>query len=123
MSAQERVDRRKLAEMNQKLHRANKFKNVWTEVDGIKFQSKAEAKRYSQLKLLEMAGEIEGLKLQPRFPIHLNGKLICNVVGDFYYTTMRDLVCEDVKGMDTPISKLKRKLFHAQYGYEITVIR
>ena len=49
--------------------KASKYKNVWTTVDGIKFQSKAEARRYSQLKLLEKAGEVFDLALQPAYQL------------------------------------------------------
>ena len=47
----------------------SKYRNVKTEVDGILFASKKEARRYSELKLLERAGEIAHLELQPRIKI------------------------------------------------------
>lgn len=128
MSAQERIDRRKIAEMNQKLQRANKFKNVWTEVDGIKFQSKAEAKHYSVLKLRERAGEITDLKLQPRYPLIVNDVMVGHAIPDFSYmdpskaeTGMLQLI--DVKGVATPLFKFKAKLFHAIYGIQIQVVK
>ncbi|MBN1114444.1 MAG: DUF1064 domain-containing protein, partial [Oligoflexia bacterium] len=49
--------------------RKNKYKNVKTTVDGITFDSKKEADRYSELKLLERAGKIKDLILQPKFEI------------------------------------------------------
>lgn len=45
----------------------NKYSNKITLVDGIKFDSKAEAKRYKELKLMEQAGLIKSLVLQPKF--------------------------------------------------------
>lgn len=45
----------------------NKYGNIKTVIDGIKFDSKRESERYLELKLLEKAGEISDLKLQPRF--------------------------------------------------------
>jgi hypothetical protein len=45
----------------------NKYRNVKTEVDGIKFDSKKEAKRYGELKLLEKSGRIRLLECQPSF--------------------------------------------------------
>jgi dsDNA-binding SOS-regulon protein len=42
----------------------NKYLNKKTEIDGITFASKKEAKRYSELKLLEKAKKIEDLQLQ-----------------------------------------------------------
>lgn len=45
----------------------NKYRNRKTIVDGIKFDSKAEANRYIELRMLEKAGYIKQLRLQPRF--------------------------------------------------------
>lgn len=45
----------------------NKYRNIKTTVDGIIFDSKKEAARYQELKLLEKAGKIFCLKLQPKF--------------------------------------------------------
>jgi hypothetical protein len=49
----------------------NKYRNIKTIVDGITFASKKEAKRYSELKLLERAGMITDLELQPAFNLIL----------------------------------------------------
>lgn len=46
-----------------------KYGNRKTVIDGIHFPSKLEAARYQQLKLLELAGQITGLELQPRFEL------------------------------------------------------
>lgn len=58
----------------------HKYRAVATWVDGIKFPSKAEARRYQQLRLLEKAGEIGHLEIQPVFPIEVlnqkNGEAI-----------------------------------------------
>jgi dsDNA-binding SOS-regulon protein len=63
----------------------SKYGAVRTEVDGISFASKKEARRYSELKLLERAGEIADLQLQPRFPLTVNGVRVCTYVADFQY--------------------------------------
>ena len=47
----------------------NKYKNKKTTINGIKFDSKLEAKRFTELKLLEKSGLIEDLKLQPSFEL------------------------------------------------------
>lgn len=39
-----------------------------TTVDGIRFASKAEARRYSELRLLEKAGEIKNLEAHAERP-------------------------------------------------------
>lgn len=102
---------------------ARKYGNKPTEVDGIKFASKAEARRYSQLRLLERAGEIANLTLQPRYPLAVNGVLVCTYVADFDYTdnNTHRLVTEDTKGVKTKDFVIKAKLFHAIYGREVTL--
>lgn len=100
-----------------------KFGNIRTTIDGIDFASKAEAKRYQELRLLERAGEIRELELQPRYEITINGHKICTYVGDFYYVGKTGTpTTEDVKGMATPLFKVKAKLFRALYGRDIVLI-
>ncbi len=103
----------------------SKYSAIRTEVDGITFASKKEARRYSELKLLERAGKIFNLQLQPRYPVTVNGKKVCSYVGDFaYYTSgiLSSLVVEDAKGFKTPMYRLKAKLFEACYGFPITEV-
>lgn len=110
---------------------SHKYHAIPTTVDGIRFQSKAEARRYAELKLLEKAGEIYGLELQPRFPITVSARgydkpvTICTYVADFRYRfgRMGILTIEDVKGMKTPVYRLKKKMVEAQYGIQIQEIR
>lgn len=47
----------------------NKYHNCKVMVDGIKFDSKAEARRYVELKIMEDTGHIKELKLQPKFEL------------------------------------------------------
>lgn len=102
-----------------------------TTVDGIKFDSKKEANRYGELKLLEKAGEIRNLKLQPRFNLVVGSRPVLYESGrqayykaDFMYWDERKSIVtiEDVKGMDTPASKLKRAMVTAQLGVKIVLI-
>lgn len=104
----------------------SKVRNVRVEVDGIKFQSKKEAARYSDLKLLERLGEINGLALQVRFPIVVNDIKVSEYRADFAYTDKSGAaVVEDCKGYKdtaspiTRLYKLKKKLVEAQYGIVI----
>ncbi len=109
----------------------HKYGAIATMVEGIRFQSKAEAHRYQELRLLEKAGHIKGLELQPSFPIHVahhrGGELtqVCVYKADFRYREgPRGLLkVEDVKGVCTPVYKLKKKMVEAQYGIQITEIR
>jgi len=103
----------------------HKFNAVRTVIDGHSFPSKAEANRYAQLRLLEKAGEIEGLELQPKYPLIVNGVKVATYIADFRYRWVRGVsqsltVTEDTKGVHTPVYELKKKLVRALYGIEIT---
>jgi hypothetical protein len=96
-----------------------KYGAIRTEVDGVTFASKAEARRYAELKLLERAGEIAQLELQPRYPLVVNGVKVATYVGDFRYIERGGLVVEDTKGVRTPVYKLKAKLMLAVHGITV----
>lgn len=104
------------------MRRPAKYGNKPTFVDGIRFSSKHEATRYSELRLLERAGDIGALRLQPRYKLVVNGKHVCTYVGDFEYfpaDPRLGVVVEDAKGFKTPEYKLKAKLFEALHGFPI----
>jgi hypothetical protein len=101
----------------------SKYHAIKTEIDGRVFASRAEARRYSELCLLEKAGEISFLECQPSFQIFMNKKHICNYLADFKYTDKSGVVIiEDVKGIKTPVYRLKKKLVEAQFNITITEI-
>ncbi len=98
-----------------------KYHNRKTTVNGVTFDSAAEARRYGELRLLERAGVIEGLKLQPKYelqPKFKRGKRTIRAItyaADFAYTEDGKTVAEDVKGVKTEAFKLKAKLFEFRY--------
>lgn len=98
-----------------------KYHSKKIEVDGLTFDSKKEAKRYQELKLLERAGLITNLKLQPRYELQpafkKNGHSIRKIeyVADFEYQKNGETIIEDVKGYKTEAYKLKKKLFEYEY--------
>lgn len=105
-----------------------KYNNKKTVAFGIKFDSKKEAARYRDLKLLEAAGEIKDIKLQVKFPLlpvqrDEQGKLVeraAAYVADFtYWTKAGEFVVEDTKGIKTPEYILKRKMMY--YFHRIKV--
>ena len=102
---------------------ASKYRNVRTVVDGIKFASKREAKRYSELRLLEQARKISGLCCQTRYELSVGKYPICVYVADFTYIENDRLVVEDVKGVKTAVYRIKKKLMKACYGIEIREIK
>ena len=96
-----------------------------TITNGIRFASGAEANRYRALWLLEQAGKIADLELQPRYDLIVGGKNIGFYKADFQYRDPKTggLVVEDVKGVGTPVYRLKKKIVEALYGIEIREIR
>ena len=98
-----------------------------TTVDGIRFASQAEARRYRELTLLLRAGKILWLQCQPSFDLVVDDAAkgrdvkVGRYVADFRYTMPNGvMVVEDVKGVRTPIYRLKKKMVEALYG--ITVV-
>jgi hypothetical protein len=104
-----------------------KYRNKPQEIDGIRFDSKAEAKRYGELMIRQKAGEITDLKVHPPYWLTVNGIEICKYVGDFAYWTNdgddRQYILEDVKGVKTRLYMLKKKLVLACLGINITEIK
>lgn len=123
----------------------NKYGNRKTVVNGIEFDSRKEAVRYQELRLLERAGKISGLRLQEKFVLipsqreastevyksgsqkgrRKPGKLLekeCSYIADFCYTENGEIVVEDTKGFRTEVYKIKRKLMLERYGIRIREI-
>lgn len=90
-----------------------------TVIDGITFDSQAEAARYGVLKIVQVSGLITDLRLQVPYQITVNGKKVCRYVADFVYSENGKEVVEDVKGMKTPVYNLKKKLMEAVFGVVI----
>ena len=96
----------------------NKYRAIPTVIDGIRFASKSEAKRYGQLKLLQMAGEIRWFTCQVPFNVGAGVRYVSDFL--IVYADGRVEV-EDVKGVETAMFKVKRKLFEAAYQPLIVV--
>jgi hypothetical protein len=100
-----------------KTARRGKYNNQPTETDAGMADSKAEAKRWGELRLLEREGEIRDLVFHPRFL--LPGNVIYE--ADSAYTRMHDQkrVVEDVKGGKkgtvTPVFRMKWKQMAERY--------
>jgi hypothetical protein len=100
----------------------SKYRNTRTKVDGITFDSKAEANRYAQLKALQAAGEVQWFIRQPRFLLQegfeKDGQRFSPIeyVADFLICwNSGEVTVEDVKGMKTRTYRDKRKMFEKRY--------
>ena len=101
-----------------------------TVIDGHRFASAHEARRYTDLLLLQRAGEISELELQVPIPIVFEGRpvlvkskgypngRVLRYVADFSYREAGELVIEDAKGHPTDVYKIKRALL-AHMGIKI----
>jgi hypothetical protein len=111
------------------MYKKTKYNNKITELDGIKFHSRKESVRYSQLKLYEKGGLIKDLRLQVSYELIpkmvINGKTerAIKYVADFVYIdTVNDKeIVEDVKGMITDIFKIKYRLMKQIHGIDIKI--
>ena len=112
-----------------------KYGNKKIDVDGILFDSKKEAARYCELKLLQRAGVISDLQLQKEYELiptqRIDGKVVeraCKYKADFAYMKDGQQVVEDVKGYRDPKSAgyakfvIKRKLMLHNFGIRIVEI-
>lgn len=103
-----------------------KYRNKKTMVDGILFDSKKEANRWIELKLLERAGQITDLERQVKYTLipsqRIDGKVVERAItytADFVYLENGEKVVEDTKGVRTKEYILKRKLMLYMHGIVI----
>ena len=104
----------------------NKFGNIKTVVFGIRFDSKAEAHRYIELRDWQNKGKIADLELQPVFQLcGLNGTPVCKYIADFRYYDLaaEKVIVEDVKGHRDAFYSLKAKLFLDNFGFPILEVK
>lgn len=113
-----------------RIEKCNKYRNNKVTYDRIIFDSKKEAQRYAELKMLERVGKIKELKRQVPFTLipkicDQNGKCIqraCKYYADFVYMLNGKLVVEDTKGVRTAEYKIKKKLMLYQHNIIIKEI-
>ena len=107
----------------------SKYRNKKVQIDRYVFDSIKEGQRYRELAILERAGKISNLELQPKFLLQesfrKNGKTYRKIeyVADFQYIENGKTIVEDVKGIQTDVFKLKHKLFEKKYpNLELKII-
>ena len=104
----------------------SKFGNKKVVVNGIQFDSKREARRYLDLRAMEIAGQIQNLRLQVKYQLipsqRIDGKVVereVTYVADFVYEQSGKTVVEDSKGHRTKDYIIKRKLMLSVWGIQI----
>ena len=107
-----------------------KYHNQKTNLDGIEFDSRKDARRYAELLLMQKAGEIYDLQRQVQFVLipkqtdPITGKMLereAKYIADFTYRSCKTgrITVEDTKGMKTKDYILKRKLMLYRHGIKI----
>ena len=99
-----------------------KYGNTKVNVDGMPFDSKREAARWQELRLMERAGEISDLHRQVRYELvpKMPGERPVDYIADFVYRDKdSNEVVEDVKGVRTQAYVIKRKLMLWRHGIRI----
>lgn len=104
---------------------ANKYHARKVKIDGYTFDSQREAERYSELRIMEKAGEIKDLQVHPKIELqpgfYYKDKRIRAITyeADFrYYDKDDTIIVEDIKGMETQAFRIKWKI--AQYKFRNT---
>ncbi len=107
------------AELHMKHSTSAKYNNIKVQIDEFVFDSQKEAKRYTELNLLQRAGKISELQLQVRFEIipKQEEERACYYVADFVYVENGKKIAEDVKSSATKTAAyiIKKKLFKKIY--------
>jgi hypothetical protein len=101
--------------------RRSKYGNKRTTVDGITFDSKAEAMRWLQLKALEKRGVIRALERQTPIDVTYEGVKLFRYRADFAYFEGQERIYEDVKGVMTPVFRLKARVIKAMLKINIRI--
>lgn len=87
------------------------------------FASKAEFKRWCDLRMLERVNTIRNLEYQPSFRLIVNGKDLGKYTADARYFEGNECVVLEVKGMETREARLRRRLAEAIYRINVTVVK
>lgn len=107
--------------------RQSKYRAVRTEGPGPKgtwrfYHSRKEAKFAEALHVAWLNGSVTEWQPQVPYHLHVHGKPLGKYVMDFvvfYADPTREAEYFDIKGMDTPLSKWKRKHCELEYGIKI----
>lgn len=103
----------------------SKYGAIKTKIDGITFDSRKEAQRYAELRLMANGHTITQLEMQPVYilapAVIINGrkKPALRYKADFKYIRDGVQVVEDVKGMLTPVYRIKRHLMKHIHDIDI----
>lgn len=100
-----------------------KYRNEPVTVDGLRFDSKKEARRWMTLKAIADGGGIRNLRRQVRYELVVNGVKVSHYTADFVYETLDGcVVVEDTKSEATCQDRayaIRKKLMKAIHNIEV----
>ena len=111
------------------MRRSNKFGAVKVKDDGHTFDSKAEHRYYCGLKLRKLAGEVSNITVHKQFDLYVPSRGKTVKIGahildfEFYDIPAQKWRNVEVKGVDLPLGRWKRKHCEAEYGIKIEVVK
>lgn len=111
-----------IVEYRQIARKPRKYRNEPKTADGFRFDSRKEARRYRELRLLQQAGEISRLEVHPCFELKVYGTPVGKYTGDFAYAERGEYIVEDCKSPATrreAAYRLRRRLMKAIHGIEV----
>lgn len=111
---------------SEKPKRRNKYNAKRVTVDDRTYDSHAEMRFGENLLLLEGAGKVGGVERQRPFKIlGPKGELITTYRADFaFWDHEQDRFrVVDVKGVETDVFKIKRKMMRAFLGIEVEIVK
>lgn len=102
----------------------SKYGAVRVGVDNYLFDSKKEALRYGELRLMKHAGMIQDLQVHPSYELHCAGVKVATYIADFSFVDCEngEVVIEDCKNPATAklaVYRLKKRMVAAEYGVVI----
>lgn len=112
--------RDRVAGLSASFQKPSKYRAKRCEVDGEKFDSQLEARRWVQLRTMERSWQIEALRRQVRYPLMVGAVKMGDYIADFVYLRDGVQVIEDAKGVLTPLGAWKLKHMAAQ-GNAVTL--
>ena len=108
----------------------SKYGNKKVKIDGLTFDSKAEALYYSELKIRQKTGEILFFRVQPRYRLldgfEKDGKRHrpIDYIADFeIHHKDGSIEVVDIKGYKTDVFRIKEKMFNKKYPHKLSVLK
>lgn len=110
--------------LHSKIFKRHKFNAKPVREDDRFFASKLENKYYNHLKFLQKTGDVLFFTRQVPFELDFKNTRVTRYVADFQvFWTDGNISFVDVKGRETDVFLMKKKMVETQYPVEITIVK